>query len=219
MLTVTVAPASTRLALLADLRAELALSDDTADPLLATMLDAASAAIASYCQRTFAKATYTETVGGFGSTNLLLSRTPIVSVTSVTLLTDALTDWSIEDADAGLLYRKAGWDRTTQFGGLLEPHAMPNSESPDFTIVYVAGYDLPDQPLPTLPLEIQRACLLTAKSWYLNRAQDPARGVVTGVRMADGSGVTYAANTNDPSAGQALPGVVTRLLAPYRRLA
>lgn len=53
------------------------------DPILSTMVDAATAAIEKWCNRKFAKQAYDETYNGTGMGYLLLKQTPIVSLERV----------------------------------------------------------------------------------------------------------------------------------------
>jgi hypothetical protein len=153
-LSVTTAARSIRLTRVENVQEDLGISTDTA--MLNRMIDEASAAIVSYCHRGFAREAYTETLPGFGNIHLMLARTPIVGTPSaVSLDSSVLTDWSVADAAAGMLYRRAGWSWTTQaFPGLSAGGSfldfgspIPGSEEPLYSVDYVAGYLLPDQNL------------------------------------------------------------------------
>jgi hypothetical protein len=149
---VTTAARSVRLTTVANVQEDLGISTDAT--LLGRLVDEASAAIVSYCHRSFAREVYSETAAGFGSIHLMLSRTPIVGTpTAVTYNSGVLTDYSVADAAAGTLYRRAGWSWTTQaFPGLSAGGSwldvgtpLPGSEEPLYTVDYTAGYLLPDQ--------------------------------------------------------------------------
>jgi hypothetical protein len=119
----------------------------------------ASAAIGSYCNRTFARESLTETCPGYGDIHLALSRTPVIAVTAVTADGNVITDYSIADKDQGLLYRRGGWGWTVQsYIGLGGPGGqfqdsrlfslgtpLPRQEEPQMSVDYTGGYILPSQ--------------------------------------------------------------------------
>lgn len=167
---------------------------------------------ASYCDRIFAKQSYSETVRGYGGNRLMLTHRPITAVASVTYRGTALTDYSIDDAGAGMLYREQGWYWTaTSFMGSLVGDPIPGSEQPTYTVVYTAGWDLPSAGDDrTLPYDIEAAAIELAKSFYLDRKRNPA---LIGKRVGD-LGLNY---------GQAIGGLASGIspraltfLSPYR---
>jgi hypothetical protein len=122
-------------------------------PLVDALIKAASAAIVSYCHRTFAREAVTELLPGFGGIQLQLKRTPIITVSAVLRDSAALTDYTISDREAGWLYRQGGWEWPVQaYQGLSGGGAwmdigtpLPNQEEPRYSVSYVAGYLLPSQ--------------------------------------------------------------------------
>jgi hypothetical protein len=153
-ITVTTAARSTRLTRVENVQSDLGITTDTV--LIERLIDEASAAIESYCHRPFAREAYTETLAGYGSNKLMLSRTPIVGTPSALLFdSNVLTDFSVADANAGLLYRRGGFAWTAQTfpglsagGGFLDLGSpLPRSEEPLYAVDYIAGYLLPDQNL------------------------------------------------------------------------
>lgn len=122
------------------------------DPgLIESLVDASSAAIESYCHRPFARETYSETLPGYGDIHLILAATPIISISAVYFDSGILTDYSIADKDAGLLYRRAGWAWTAQrFFGLTGSGSfmdlgwpLSQQEEPTYRVDYTAGYLMP----------------------------------------------------------------------------
>lgn len=209
MLVVTTPPTTTALTTLSSAMSEI--NDPAADQsyIGASLIPAASAAIARWCNREFGTATYTETFriqscGGYtspGKSVLMLSRCPVTSVTSVTEGTDpALTAGYVEtDLDNGFVYRLNGSD------------ARQNWTAAKVSVVYQAGWILPGFTFPgypTLPADIERACILLCRDWYLTRARD-----VT-LRSIGLGGVTTTMGTGNP--GVTLPAHVEALLAPWR---
>ena len=73
-------PGDIRLATLAAVKAELGITDTTNDALLQSYIDQASAMIERLCGRWFGKATYRETLAGYGRLWLTLTCTPIVQI-------------------------------------------------------------------------------------------------------------------------------------------
>lgn len=196
-LTIVTPATNKRLCRLPDVKAELGLTDATQDVLLDRYIDEASDIIQKCIRKVLAKQTYDETVAGYGSNILMLSNTPIVSVTSILINGSPVTDYSVEDAYAGLLYRKVGWEWTAAIGWDIGSFYRPDSEEPLFTVRYVAGFVVPEEASSDLPLVYQRCAIDTVKDWYLKRSHDPA---VLSEKVGDLS-VTY----NEAAAEKGLP--------------
>ena len=166
----------------------------------------ASAAIERYCGMIFAQQRYTEILASERQTLMGLTRTPIVSLSSVTLDGEAVTDYRIEDAEAGLLYRRerwGGWGGWTAY---------------DWTFIYVAGYLLPGQiPIDatgsTLPGDIQRACIEATKIWW--QEKEISGRVASKTLGLTGDRIEYRVSADKES----LPPLAKNLLKPWRRLA
>lgn len=217
------------------LKDELGITDETDDTILVGMIDRASSAIARECGRMFGVETVYETLKGTNSQILGLERAPIVSVTSVLEDSEPITDWSIEDAEAGALYRQAGWRRGQGVYGTggwgTEAYAsgyiLPGGYSEQrYIVTYRAGYTLPpfesdyvvsgtDDP-PNLPGGVEQACLETVKTWYSQRdgvVADASAVQVGALR------VQYGGNSLTESAARlGLPANVIGMLRQYRRV-
>jgi hypothetical protein len=74
-----------QLCALADVKSYMGLTDTNQDALLTTLIGNASAFIETYCNRTFAQASYTETRNGGCGPKLYLANGPVVSVSSVSV--------------------------------------------------------------------------------------------------------------------------------------
>lgn len=208
MLEVITQAANKQLTTVMTVKSELGIpmSDVSQDALLTSFIDQASDAIVTFCGRPFAKESYRETIPGYGTTRLMLSRTPIVTVSSVVADSEVITDYLLENPEAGILFRKQGWQWAPTLGWNITFHPVGNSENLNFTVEYTAGYVLPgDQGTRTLPHNIERACIDTVKAWYSAKERDPA---ITGERIGDYQ-VSYA---------QGLPASVMQMLAPWRRI-
>lgn len=162
-LTVTTVAPTLRLTTLAAVTAELGqASSDNA--LVNTLIDQASSAIVAYCHRPFARETMTETLPGFNDMRLQLGRTPVVSVTAVTIYGQIITGYGVESADRGWLYftsysgsgnawdreqwpssqlRNAGLSASGRFMDMGTP--LPRQDEPVISIDYTGGYILPSQ--------------------------------------------------------------------------
>lgn len=138
----------------ARVRAEItSITDAASDPLLASLIDRATAAIERYTNRRFGfgRQAYSDTVPGFGGRDLQLSVGPLISVSAVTQDSNAVTDYSIGNRDAGWLYRRLGWDWTPghavgltgrqRWPSWQDP--MPGTEEPLVAVTHVSGYLLP----------------------------------------------------------------------------
>lgn len=204
-LTVTTPANSLLLCSVADVMDELGCSSDDDQSTLVKLCQQASEAITAYCGRQFAKQTYQESVAGYGDVHLLLSVYPIISVSQILCSGAAITDYTIQDPDGGMLYRESGWQWTTQWVGRISPKPWPQSEEAIFVVDYVAGYDLPDELLPTLPGDIERAAIVTVKDWFVNRKRNKR---IKSIKAAD-----ITTQFNDESA---LPATAVRLLSTYR---
>lgn len=231
MLTV-VTPASTQdLCLLADVKAELAGDPDTlnqaADKVLADLIAAASSAISAYCHRTFGQQVYTETLPSYGGTLLRLEHTPVLAVASLLFQGQAVTDFSIDDPEAGFLYRQSLFADTVQVGwnlaGFVAPWTVARDATGGWSCTYTAGYVLPGQaspPLavapgvPALPRDLRKACVEYTKWFWLRRKLDPE--VLT--RRVDTLMVSYRPDVRgvDTEAPD-LPRTVKPLVAAYTR--
>lgn len=153
---------------LATVKAELNVTSGGDDVFFKSLISRASAAAASYCNRVFPVETVTDEFwaqrdpGGFclipGKFDpLMLSRFPIVTVTSVTenavTLVDG-TDFRI-DADKGQLVR---------IDGSGYPRSWP---SYPIVVTYSAGY-------ATIPFDVVDAVLRMVKNRFFMRQRDPS---------------------------------------------
>lgn len=178
-------------------------------------IDAASDAIEQYLGRSLQYATgLAETVPAFGTTRLMVSRTPLRAVTSVVTVDSATIDstsYSIEgDGEAGFIYRADGWRWTADAVTAMEPYRLPGTEKPYYVVTYAGGYSLPNDATQTYPLpaSIQEACLALAGHYYRNRN-----------RRLDIASETVG-NASQTFAGlvQGMPAYVAAMLDPFKRV-
>ena len=161
------------------------------DEQLELLLMAASSVIETYCNRSFGRNTYTERLSGTPDNSVRVRNYPVSSIESIEYGGRLLMDYDL-DSSSGTLYR----------------FSWPRGER-SITVTYTAGYVLPgddngDDTDPRLPVAIEQACVLLAKTL----GREPGIG---SERVGDIS-VTYVTD------GDRLPGVVKALLAPYRNI-
>lgn len=164
MLTITAPAAHQRLTTASALRAALAMAGRTppADEILTAMIDAASAAIAASCQRVFGLETVRETFRpDRAPARLMLARWPVVEIKAVTIAAEPVDLVTVEAEANGVLHH------------LDAPGFRVGWPSGPIVVTYEAGYILPDQPTPTLPANLQRACIVLAKGWIEDQARTP----------------------------------------------
>lgn len=204
LLTVLAASNTYDLTILATVKGELGITDQTLNDQIDAWIDQASAAIAAYCNRVFGLETVQEEfwpdrsdILTEGVAPLRLERWPVSSVTSV-----------VEDGVT--LVSGTNFRIDTKVGHLirLDSNGWPTSWPAEaIVVVYVAGYTL----LDGLPQDIERAAITMVKQAYFRARRDPSikQESIPGVRD-----VSYWIATGI-DAGNMTPDVVN-LLAPYR---
>lgn len=190
------AVASNALVTLTTVLDELGLTSDggTQDARLERYINSASAAIASYCNRVFQyEAGIVEKVAGYGSPRLYLSRTPILSISSITLDGSTLnsSDYELDDS-AQYLYREDGWIWTASVQSAVRPQKIPFTEDKDFTVTYTGGYITQQQDddavgTRTLPYDIEDAALQMVTDRWRSQGRDRS---IKAEKLGDAS-ITY----------------------------
>jgi hypothetical protein len=198
LLTVLTSATTTALTDLASVQAELGLSGQDEAPYLNAQIAAASAAIASWCGRSFGQEQVREIWRDLSLPQLALARWPITSIASVVQDGETLQAAQYEaDAAAGMLWRLSDDERIRW-------------EARKLTVTYTAGYLLPSQSNRTLPADVQRAATLMVAAQYNARGRDPM------LRSESAQDVGQASYL-DPRAGmEAMPPQAAALLQPYR---
>jgi len=159
MLTVLTAATETKLVELSEVKTRLGITSSGDDALLDLLIADASSAIERYLGRSLGRQRYSETIGSDGAVEMMLSRHPVEPGTWTIVDDDSETvsDVVLHDAEAGILFRDAGWwsrergfaagFRSTQpgVGRFGEDVSLPGAEAPDYTAEYWAGYLLPGE--------------------------------------------------------------------------
>lgn len=176
---------------------------------------------------------YSETLASYGGRTLMLSRTPLAKVlrffdSTATCEATAIcsSEFTVDDYDAALLARDAGWHWTnpsygaeTCFSLGLTPTYLPGREDKPWLVEYAAGYKLTcststchgmstgDEQWTTgatLPEDVVQAVAIRAADLYSN-----PQGVAS--RSIGGMSVTF----RSPAAG--MQSASEAALEPYRR--
>lgn len=175
-LSIVVPAQSYDLTTLAMVKDRLKIKHSLKDTQLSRMITGVSKSLTRKIGREFARESVIEIVKGYGTTQLLLSRSPIVLVTSVLFEDNPILDFTIDDSENSILYRRAGWRWTiaSAFMGVgFNP--LPNSEESLFTVTYEAGYILPEWTDPklerNLPEDIEDLVLDYIHFLYASRKQ------------------------------------------------
>jgi hypothetical protein len=118
---------------LTNVKTELSISSSSDDSYLERLIGAATGLISSYTKRTFHYGTaITEYVHGFGTPHLKVSRTPIVSITSITYDGSTIDsdDYEVRgsDANAGIIYKPSCWVWSTNAGPGITHLPTPGAE-------------------------------------------------------------------------------------------
>lgn len=198
IVTITV-PASVRaLCLLADVKADLGITDGSQDTYLNGEIAAASAAVDAWCGRVLARETVQELRRDLALDVVMLTRSPVASIVSVVEdgVTLAAAAYEV-DGQTGMLYRLDNDDRRLWRASKL-------------MVTYAAGYLLPGQNGRDLPVDIERAARLMVVTAARKRGRDLS---IRSEAAQDVGSVSYL----DPREGmEAMPPEVAALLSPYR---
>ena len=229
MLTVCTSALDTTGCFLKTAKALLGITGASEDVLIDTLATRALDAVEGYLGYPLRLQVYSETVPAYGTRTLMLSRTPIKTVLRMFDSTDTgtataycSTDYRVEDAEAGLLSRDAGWSWTAPIGTEFVDFYKPGQETQPWLVEYAAGYHVTAATSTQygttstgtdLPGDIAQAIDETVKGWYLGRQRD---GSIASVTIGSLS-MTYRAPGSVGTAG--LPDDAVRLLSRYRRLA
>lgn len=194
MITVTTAANNTNLVDIAVVRDLLGIPGTDQDKALEGFVARASDVIARHCRRVFAKETIEETFRPDQCVaELILSRYPVVSVTSISENGTALSADEYEvDKDKGLITRLHG----------PRPCYWSTWKT---AVTYDAGYELPAK----APHALQQACLQLVKAYYLGADRDP---------MIRSESVTPMSSASYFGGSDYLPPDVVGLLGQFRNI-
>lgn len=166
---------ATALTTVAEVKDALSITVSTYDGTIARVINAASDWFVRQTGRRFDRGTVTETFTGHGFDKVLLSRFPLVSITSISFKGSALSasDYAIYDANAGIIQKVNGvWLDTSLESFDLRPSPVPGTGPKDYSAVYVGGYYLPASGSRDLPYDIEESIIEMSASKYRALGRD-----------------------------------------------
>jgi hypothetical protein len=198
----------------------LELTDASHDAYLQFLINAATTSIEKFTGRKFAQETLVEHVPGYGSTRIMVSRTPIVEINEIRVgeppVDPAVIDpttYAIEDRHAGLIRRiNFTWRYTGFSRQWIERERLPGTEAPTIAVDYKGGYVTPkmaeDDPelQRDLPYDLENAALMLITTRFATRGE--RRDIVTERVMS--ASFTYSRSE--------LPQEVVDILHHYERV-
>lgn len=198
---------------------------EAGDPRLPRLIAAASSAIlgATRRSRVHYDAARVEKCPGHGRPRLVLELTPVLSVGSVVMPDGSalsVGDYSLEEPEAGFLYRAGGWPFTGAARAGLPPASDPavGSEAATITVTYAGGWVTPAQamkngwagPARSLPYDLEEACVQLCTNLYRSGGQ--AQNVAS-ESLGDYS-VSYADRARVGALTQSIQDLLTRYVRP-----
>jgi hypothetical protein len=194
------------------------------DDKITAALRQATSLVEGYVGYPLRRQVYEETIGGYGGNELLVGRSPLLAIESITYAGELVDPSSYDFNSAGLIYRELGWPWTAGLEYDLMPHVIPKSEARTYTVVYESGFcvngSTADGWLTTgesVPEDIQAALVSTTSLLYKGAGRDPS---VTSKKIGDLS-ITYQSGGSAFGQGgtpsQGLPDTVKGMIAQYRR--
>jgi len=156
---------------------------------LERMIEAASEQIRGFCNRNFERVTdhqeFVETEGGL---HLRLMHAPVSSIDSIVWVdgptgevVDTLDGWHIEDADAGLVFRRTSWPFYSLAPYSVDPTAVRTRGPGRLRVTYTGGFVTPvqaavetDPPTRTLPFLVEETCVreVVTRFWGKTRNRE-----------------------------------------------
>lgn len=167
------------------------------DSMLQSLLDRATALIEGYIGYPLRRQVYEETIAGYGSNDLIVSRTPLLAIESLSLSTNVIasTGYFIENERAGFIHCDLGWPWSPGMHIDLTLTPIPRTEAKTYTAIYEAGYCIngstADGWLTTgypVPSEVEAAMTMTVDFLSKSAGRDPS---ITSKTIGDLS-ISYA---------------------------
>lgn len=153
------------------------------DEIMQSALNRATALIEGYIGYPLRRQVYLETLAGYGSLELQVTRTPLRAIEAIYYGSELVdpSSYDIASEGAGLIYRELGWPWSAGIDWDLSPRVTPKSESRSYTAVYESGYCIngstEDGWLTTgepVPAEIESAAIAAATFLYKGAGRDPS---------------------------------------------
>lgn len=196
-------------------QAQLELSVGTDDSIINRLISAASSFIVEYTQRQFAREKWQELLPAYDTNWLQLNLTPIETISSVAVNGAVITDFIIEDAKAGLLFREKGWLSSLSFHRGITRHQLANSSLPRYKVEYFGGYVLSSHSgTANLPAVIEQAAVDLVAGWY-RKIKDGLSDNVKQVKIGDYT-ISFDSDTGKEALG--VSASILMKLRPWRRI-
>lgn len=163
------------------------------EALIGTLISRASAIVERFCGRVFAREDVTETLEGSGRVELILERTPVISITSIELDGGAVSDVVISNRDAGVLFMQTGFSREHLTLPVLIQSWPSGRAALDWEVHYVGGYWPPSfsgAPGATdvlLPEDLESLVIDVVAALFIEALGERQRAGVTAERLGDWS--------------------------------
>jgi hypothetical protein len=204
---------------LAQIKAELNITNTDQDELLETRIHRASEAINNYCNRIFIQETVSETFrSGFNWNHLLfLKRTPIRYITSIVIgvspnqetIEDTLYEFDENDSIGGFVYPLDSDGQRTLFPTWSSWGSW--SCGSIMTVTYVGGYLLAE-----VPYTVQEACIELVK---LRQASGGSVSDNNKVRVEIPGVWSKTTDTTSKDSNSFFPDLIKDMLAPFKKKA
>lgn len=177
---------------LTDVKTYLGITVTATDAALTALITNVSAAIESFCNRTFEQASYKDTYNGTERSTLYLREGPVTAVTAVSI--DGIAVGAAPDAvSAGYVF-----DEQMVY---LRGHCIParfNRGVQNVTVSYTAGY-------VTIPADVNQACVSWVADLFAKRTRIDKKNETLGTQQTQGYDLSD------------MPATVRTVLQPYVR--
>lgn len=222
--TVLTSATGVMLASLADVKDAIGITDNQYDETLTRFITRASRRIETHVGRSLAVQRYQTVLPAYGRKRLMLSAYPVRAILRMFDGTDTgeataytATDYHL-NTEVGSIERDEGWSWTLQTKPDVIPFPEPGQEYGQYLVEFSAGYILPagkdsgstwdgtTSTGPTIPSDIEDACIQLVKSqWHSRKRED---GLVS--KTVGDLSLTWESQKGE------LPDSVMAMLAPYR---
>jgi hypothetical protein len=203
------------LTILTTCKTEMSVTSSTDDDYITYLIKAVSDYIASRCNRNFTySAAWSENVAAYAQPRLIVTHTPVISVTSITYNGSTISSdtYSLVDAGKGWIFNRSGWYWTAALYPNIAQDPYVGSENALYAVTYAGGYVTPQQAADnvaltrSLPYDLEQACVQGVVSLYRARGQDQ--------RISQESLLSYSVGYREVEEVSAVANVIRR----YRRI-
>lgn len=214
-ITINTPAESLQLTTLARVKQDLGITVTDFDTILGEMIDQASDIIVSYCNRQFALENITETLPTTNDFNIILTRTPITTITSITFDGNIIpaNEFTINEPEAGIVFNEFGWEESALIRAGVTRIPIRETREYLLTVIYNGGFVLPSFTSDTrnFPQDLERAAIQTVKDLWFKRERDPS---LQKESIPNVGSFTYGGDNNTASG---LSKLIESTLNRYRR--